>query len=87
MFWPLIGLTAATLTTFSFIPQIIKVVKTRSGRDLSPVTLLQLSLGVALWVFYGWYLRDLIIIVANSLTLASLIVLLCLYVRYKKAGA
>ncbi|MFH0935740.1 MAG: SemiSWEET transporter [Candidatus Omnitrophota bacterium] len=87
MFWRLIGLAAATLTTFSFIPQIIKVLKTRSGRDLSPVTLFQLSLGVALWVFYGWYLRDLIIIIANSLTLASLIVLLFLYFRYKKAGA
>lgn len=87
MLWPLIGLTAATLTTFSFIPQIIKVLKTRSGKDLSPVTLSQLSLGVALWVFYGWYLRDLIIIIANGLTLVSLIVLLLLYVRYRRAEA
>lgn len=87
MIWRLIGSAAAALTTFSFIPQIIKVLKTRSGKDLSPVTLVQLSLGVALWVLYGWYLRDWIIICANSLTLASLILLLHLYFRYKKKNS
>lgn len=58
MFWQFIGLGAATLTMFAFIPQIIKVVKTKSAKDVSLFTLLQLSLGVSLWIAYGLHLRD-----------------------------
>jgi MtN3 and saliva related transmembrane protein len=87
MFWRMVGVAAAALTTFSFVPQIIKVLETKSGKDLSPVTLFQLSTGVALWVVYGWYLKDLIIILANAVTLVSLVILIFLYFRYKKLGA
>ncbi|MFA5410480.1 MAG: SemiSWEET transporter [Candidatus Omnitrophota bacterium] len=79
MLWPVVGSTAALLTMFAFIPQIIKAWKTKSVKDVSLITLLQLSLGVSLWVSYGVYLRDPIIIVANSVTLVSLIILLLFY--------
>ncbi|MFH1888550.1 MAG: SemiSWEET transporter [Candidatus Omnitrophota bacterium] len=83
MSWRIIGLAAATLTMFSFIPQIVKVSKNKSARDVSLVTLLQLSLGVSLWIIYGVYLKDTIIIGANTITLLSLIVLLYLYFNYR----
>lgn len=84
MIWPVIGACAACLTMFSFIPQITKVMRTKSARDVSVVMLLQLTAGVTLWIVYGIYRRDPIIIVANSVTLASMIVLLWLYYRYAK---
>jgi MtN3 and saliva related transmembrane protein len=74
---------AACITTLAFLPQIVKVLKTRSAKDVSLFMLLQLSLGVFLWVLYGIHLKNVIIIAANSVTLASLIVLLVLYYRYK----
>lgn len=77
--WTIIGLTAACLTMFAFIPQIFKALKTKSVKDVSLVTLLQLSLGVSLWIAYGIHLKDVIIITANSITLFSLIILLFLY--------
>lgn len=86
MLWTIIGITAATLTMFSFIPQIIKVAKTKSARDVSLLTLLQLSTGVCLWIVYGVYRKDAIIITANGITLVSLIILLLLYVRYGRRG-
>lgn len=82
IFWLTIGSMAACLTTFSFIPQIIKVVKSKSAADVSRVTLLQLMSGVFLWIIYGIYLRDFIIIAANSITFASLIVLVFFCVKY-----
>lgn len=84
MFWTIIGVSAATLTMFSFIPQIVKALKTKSVKDVSLVTLVQLSLGVLLWIAYGIHLKDVIIIAANSITLATLIILLCLYFFYGK---
>lgn len=83
MLWKVIGLTAACLTMFSFIPQIIKVIKTKSAKDVSLITLLQLTTGVTLWVVYGLYLKDPIIIAANAITLASLLILLWLYWKFK----
>ena len=82
MYWPLIGTTAAVLTMFSFVPQIIKVSKTKSAKDVSPVTLFQLSLGVSLWIAYGVHLKNMIIIMANAVTLATLMVLLSLYFNF-----
>jgi len=82
MFWRIIGLTAATLTCLAFIPQIIKILKTNSVEDVSVTTLLQLAIGVTLWILYGWHLKDTIIITANSITLVSLITLLILYFKY-----
>lgn len=78
----IIGFSAAALTTFSFVPQIIKVIKTRSEKDISLFTLAQLSLGVFLWIIYGVFRRDIIIILANSVTLVTLIILIFLYFNY-----
>jgi len=82
MLWTIIGSTAATLTMFSFIPQIIKVVRTKSAKDVSFITLLQLSVGVSLWMIYGIHLKDFIIITANGITLVTLIILISLYFSY-----
>lgn len=84
MFWAIIGISAATLTMFSFVPQIIKTLKTGSVKDVSLVTLLQLALGVSLWIAYGIHLKDKIIIMANTVTLVTLVVLLFLYFKKGK---
>lgn len=86
MLWTIIGASAALLTMFSFIPQILKVLRTKSAKDVSLVTLLQLSLGVSLWIAYGMHLKDVIIITANIITLITLVILLCLYFNYGRRG-
>ncbi len=80
--WKIIGALAASLTMFSFIPQILKVMRTKSAGDVSLATLVQLAAGVSLWIAYGVYLKDAIIIIANMITLASMVTLLLLYRKY-----
>lgn len=82
MFWQLIGLIAACLTSFAFFPQVIKMYRTKSAKDISFVTLTQLSAGVGLWILYGVYLKNYIIILANAITLTALISAIILYYRY-----
>jgi len=77
--WLILGSSAACLTMFAFIPQIMKISKTRSVEDVSLVMLLELCAGVSLWIIYGIHLKDTVIITANSVTLFSLIILLSLY--------
>ena len=81
MFWNVIGVTAATLTMFGFLPQILKMWKTRSAGDVSGLTLIQFSFGIALWIFYGVHLTDWIIIGANSISLATVLIAIGLYLR------
>jgi len=57
IYWYIIGIVAALLTTFGFVPQIIKMHKTRSSRDVSLATLCQFCAGVFLWTLYGMHLN------------------------------
>jgi len=82
MIWTIIGAFAATLTMLSFVPQIIRSIRIKSVKDLSLVTLFQLSAGVFLWVIYGIHRKDPIIILANSITLITLFILVFLYFKF-----
>lgn len=77
-------MAGAALTTFAYIPQIVKVWRYKSARALSLPTMLQLTAGVCCWIVYGIYLRSLIVAVANFITLISLLVLIVLYLLYRK---
>lgn len=82
MLWTIIGAGAATLTMFSFIPQILRALRTKSVHDVSPITLFQLSAGVCLWLIYGIAKRDPIIIIANATTIITLAILIYLFFKY-----
>jgi MtN3 and saliva related transmembrane protein len=84
MIWSIIGTAAAVVTTSAFFAQIAKLWKTRSSKDLSVATLLQLSLGALLWTAYGVHLRDPIIAAPNLVTLVTLVITLILYFRYRQ---
>ncbi len=82
--WFFIGTSAACLTMLALLPQIIKVLKTKSVKDVSVIMLYQFGIGIALWMIYGIHLRDIIIIGANAISLASVIVSIVLYYRYRE---
>ncbi len=84
MYWYLIGITAALLTTFGFVPQILKMRRTGSSKDVSVTTLFQFSAGVILWTFYGLHLGDIIIVAANAISFMTLAVSIVLYYHYNK---
>ncbi len=84
MEWFIIGVVAALLTTFGFVPQILKMYKMKSVNDVSLVTLFQFSAGVALWTLYGIYRSDIIIIAANAVSFMTLVVAIALYYHYQK---
>lgn len=64
-----IGSAAATLTTTSFIPQAVRIFRTRHTTDISLGMYTLFTLGVTLWLTYGIQLSSWPIIVANSATL------------------
>jgi len=65
-----IGFLAAFLTTVSFLPQVIQVVKTKETKGISLSMYVIFVLGVASWLGYGISVSDRPMIIANSITLA-----------------
>ncbi|HOS82538.1 MAG TPA: SemiSWEET family transporter [Methanolinea sp.] len=86
--WFIVGGIAAMLTTFGFVPQIHKMIRTRSVDDVSPLTFVQFMAGVSLWALYGAHIGDVIVLLANIVTFGTLIVAVSLYfyLRPRKDG-
>jgi MtN3 and saliva related transmembrane protein len=78
----LLGLAAGSLTTVAFVPQIFRIVKTRSAHDISWWMFGIFCTGIALWLWYGVRLDALPLILANVITLALALIILFLKWRY-----
>ena len=83
----LIGIAAAVLTTSSFLPQIVKAYQTKSMEDVSQYLMTMFATGTLLWMLYGAYKSDLVIIGANAIASAFNIVLLYMKFAYRKKPA
>lgn len=84
MEWKIIGILAAICTTSGFIPQIIRGVRTKRLDDVSPIMYAILIFGFSLWLSYGAYLKDVIIISANAAAIAFGVFVLILRYKYMR---
>ena len=75
----IIGLIAAVCTTFAFIPQVMKVWKTKQTKDLSLRMYSIMFIGIILWLVYGIRIDSLSIIMANIVT-ATLVGTILVYI-------
>jgi len=82
-----IGFVAAFLTTAAFVPQLLRVLKLRSAREISLGTFLMYSLGVFLWLVYGLYIGSKPVIASNAIALVLSVAILTLKIKYDLAGA
>ena len=71
-----IGYIAAFLTTLSFVPQALKVLRSDDVSGLSVAMYGLFSAGVALWLVYGVLTFSGPVIVANAITLALCLTIL-----------
>lgn len=69
----MIGTLAAILTTLAFLPQVVKVIKTKQTESISVAMLIMQVTGIFLWAIHGYNIGDLAVLWANiiSLLLAS----------------
>jgi MtN3 and saliva related transmembrane protein len=77
-----IGFAAAILSTLSFLPQVIKSLRTRRMEDINLLFLVMLIAGLLLWTVYGFMLMQWPLIAANAVTLALNFVLLGLKLKH-----
>ena len=79
----ILGYAAGALTTISLLPQVIKIWKSRSARDISPVMFIVFSVGITLWIIYGFAIDSMPVIVANFVSLLLGLVILWLKFKFR----
>jgi len=77
----IIGSMAAVLTTVSFIPQALHVIRTRDTRAISLAMYALFTSGIALWGVYGLLTAQWSIILANGITLVMALLILAMKLR------
>ncbi|NEN90293.1 MAG: hypothetical protein F6K48_15805 [Okeania sp. SIO3H1] len=78
-----LGLLAGSLTTISFLPQVIKTWRTRSTKDISLEMFAIFCSGVLIWIIYGILVKDVPVIFTNVATLTLASPILWFKLKYK----
>ncbi len=79
----LIGLLAAACTTFSFLPQAIKTIRSKDTSSISLSMYALFTLGTLLWLLYGLFSHNIPVYLANGITLIFALIILGSKLRYK----
>jgi len=81
MFIQLLGLSAGGLVIIASLPQILKIVQTKSTKDISlPMYIIQI-IGIILWVIFGFITQQMAVIITNGIFL--ILNLFILYLKLK----
>lgn len=83
----IVGIVAAVLTTAAFIPQAVKVLRTRETAAISLAMYSLFTTGVALWLAFGLMTAQWSIVVANAVTLLLASTILLMKLRQVFAAA
>lgn len=77
-----VGMIAAVFTTAAYIPQTLKVIKSRDTRSISLGMYVLITLGIAIWMIYGVMINSISLIIANSITLVMAGTILVMKIRH-----
>lgn len=78
-----IGLLAGLLTTVSLVPQVMKIWKSKSAKDISLKMFAAFSVGVALWLVYGVLQKEMPMILWNGVSLVLASGILAMKLKFK----
>ncbi|MBN3947042.1 MAG: SemiSWEET transporter [Nostoc sp. NMS7] len=80
----ILGLFAGILTTISFLPQVIKIWKTKSAKDVSLRMVCTYIAGTCMWLVNGFIHKDLPILMTNFFGLILNCLIVWFKIKYKK---
>jgi len=82
--YSIVGYLGGSLIIISLLPQLIKIIKTKSAKDIALETYLLLIIAEVCWIIYGFLKNDIEIIVTNIVSLFLTILITILTIYYQK---
>ena len=77
-----LGFVAAVLTTVAFVPQVVRIWRSRSARDICLSMYALFTVGVLLWLIYGILIVSWPVIIGNGITLVLALSVLVMKVKF-----
>lgn len=78
-----LGYIAGFFTTIAFLPQVVKCWKTKKTQDISLSMFLIFTIGVFMWLIYGFLSKNIPVFVANLVTFILAILVLIAKLKYR----
>jgi len=78
-----LGLAAGTITSITFLPQVIRIWQTKSVKDISMLMMVLLIIGTSCWLTYGILMGDVAIIYTNVMVLIMSLTMFYFKLKYK----
>ena len=82
----LIAIMAPIVNSIQLFPQLYKTYTTKSVKDLSFYSLLLILTTNILWLLHGYFIYDMSLLIAGTVSLCINLALLLLYLRYQRGG-
>jgi MtN3 and saliva related transmembrane protein len=79
----IVGVIASIFTGVSLLPQLVKIIKEKNAGDISAMMLTVLFIGLGIWIYYGFLIKDWIIMISNSISLLINSGIMILTLKYK----
>ena len=82
----ILGLVAAFCTTIAFLPQAIKIIRTKDTSSISTAMYSLFTVGTLMWLLYGIYSHNLPVVLANAVTFIIATIILFYKLRQKRTA-
>lgn len=79
----ILGIVAACLTNISFVPQIVKTVRTKQVNGISLLFMIMMGIGCFLWVVYGSVIRAIAVVLSGSVACGLSLTMVALILKYR----
>jgi MtN3 and saliva related transmembrane protein len=74
---------AVIINSIYQLPQLFKIIKTKSVNDISLIALLLLMINNILWLMHGYFIKDNTLIISSLLNISLNIVIACLFLKHR----
>ena len=82
----ILGLVAAFCTTIAFLPQAIKIIRTKDTSSISTAMYSLFTVGTLMWLLYGIYSRNMPVVLATGVTFIIATIILFYKLRQKRTA-
>jgi MtN3 and saliva related transmembrane protein len=79
-----LGAIGGLIVVSSYIPQIVKLLRTKSSKDISALFVFSIMLGTLFLLVYSIHIKDMIFIIINAVASVMAGVVLILTLMYKR---
>lgn len=80
-FIQILGIIASILSSILFVPQLVHMIKLKSGKDVSYIFLFLQILASSMWITYAYFINSLPLLLCDSFVI--FITIIMIFTKYK----